>query len=194
VIAKGPAGTTELKAAAPALEREVDRIAADAAAFDVTIDRGGHRVQAALASPVSFVPSLHDISLPRLDAKFTVTGPRLPRAGVSGKLEGETHLDLLKEGVLLRVAGRVGESKVKVHVTAAGFASPVYTFAVDIDQLELDRYLVGDPRTGRPTAPAAGAARNLLAPLAELPASGTLSIGTLKTAGSRAGGVKLVLK
>src|SRR6185295_8763105 len=123
-----------------------------------------------------------------------VTGPRLPRGGVAGTLQGETQLDLLKEGVLLRVAGRVGESHVKAHFTAAGFASPVYTFVVDIDQLELDRYLVGDPRTGRPTAPSTAAVRNLLESLENLPASGTLSIGTLKTAGAKAGSVKLVLK
>ena len=40
--------------------------------------------------------------------------------------------------ILLRVAGRVGASNVKAHVTAAGFASPVYTFAVDVDRLEDD--------------------------------------------------------
>ena len=39
---------------------------------------------------------------------------------------------------------RVAESRVKLQLAAAGFASPVYTFAVDVDQLDLDRYAGGE--------------------------------------------------
>ena len=40
-------------------------------------------------------------------------------------------LDAAKEGIQVRLAGKIAESRVKMQLGATGFASPVYTFAVD---------------------------------------------------------------
>jgi hypothetical protein len=64
----------------------------------------------------------------------------------------------------------------------------VYTFAVEIDQLDTDRYAAATPARKSST----GALDVSL--LSELPATGTLSIGVLKTAGVKASNVRLVIK
>ena len=97
------------------------------------------------------------------------------------------------EGVHLKLAGRIDESNVKARIVAAGFAAPVYTFTVDVDRLDLDRYLpAAATRTSVQAAPERG--ENLLAPLAGLPASGTLTVGLLHAGGTKASNVKVVLK
>jgi len=71
----------------------------------------------------------------------------------------------------------------------------VYTFAVELDRLDLDRYLANTgARTKSPQKAASAPGAGLLDPIADLPASGTLRIGVLEAASGTASNVKLVLK
>lgn len=192
LLAKGPAGTTEAKLDLPAVKRDGERIDADAAAFEVTLQRGDHRVHATVSTPLEAVLPTRELRLTAVDAALTVHGPRLPRNGLVAGLKGEANLDAGKEGVQVRLAGKIADSRVKIQLAAAGFASPVYTFAVDIDQVDLDRYASGEAAARKPSP--ATHVKNLLDPLEGLPASGTLTIGVLKSAGVKATNVKLALR
>jgi AsmA protein len=195
LTAKGPAGTTEAKLAVPSVRRVGDKIEAQAAALDLALVRGEHTLRAAVSTPLGAAIAAREVALRRIDASFTVLGPRLPRAGVAGSMKGDARVEAAKEGVHLRLAGKVGESKVKAQLTTAGFAAPVYTFAVDIDELDLDRYAASDT-SGRAKAPKppGNPGESLLAPFADLPATGTLTVGVLKSANLKAGNVRLVVK
>jgi AsmA protein len=192
LLAKGPAGTTEAKLDLPAVARDGERIEAAAAALDVALQRGNHRVQAAISTPLEGVLPARTLNLTAVEAAFTVRGPRLPGNGLAGALKGAATLDAAKEGVQVRLAGKVADSRVKMQLAATGFASPVYTFAVDVDRLDLDRYAGSGGTTRKPSSPAQ--AQELLEPLEALPASGTLTIGVLKAGGMEASKVKLGLK
>ena len=195
LTAKGPAGTTEAKLALPSVRRVGDKIEAQAAALDLALVRGEHTLRAAVSTPLAAAIAAREVTLGLVDASFTVLGPRLPRAGVAGSLKGDARVDAAREGVHLTLAGTVGASKVKAQLNAAGFAAPVYTFAVDIDELDLDRYAASDT-SGRAKAPQppANPEESLLAPFADLPATGTLTVGVLKSANFKAGNVRLVVK
>jgi AsmA protein len=192
LIAKGPAGTTEAKLELPAVKRDGDRIESAAAALDLKIQRGEHRVNATVSTALEAALPTRALHLKEVDATFTAHGPRLPRGGVSGALKGEAQLDATREGVHARLAGKVADSRVKIRLAAAGFASPVYTFAVDVDQLDLDRYVGGNAAGRKPSS--AARAQHLLEPLEGLPATGALTIGVLKGTGVKATNVRLALR
>lgn len=192
LLAKGPAGVTEAKLGLPTVAVEGDAVGSAAATLDLTLDRGEHRVRAAISTPFEARLAARAVKLPQLAATFTAFGPRLPRKGLEGAVQGEAALDVAKEGVHVRLAGRVGASNVKAQVAAAGFASPVYTFAVELDRLDLDHYAAGDPPARKPTR--AGRVEDFLEVLEGLPASGTLTVGVLESAGTKARNVKIALK
>jgi AsmA protein len=150
-------------------------------------------VQGTLEGPFDVELDTGEVAMTKVAADLTVSGPRLPRQGVRATLAGEARLDLRKEALALRLAGKVGESNVKALLTAAGLTKPAYTFAVDLDQLDLDRYMAakGGERKG---SEAQAPGQHLLEPLTHLPASGTLKIGLLKTSHAQARDVRLVLK
>lgn len=192
LLAKGPAGTTDAKLALPSVVRVSDQIEAAAAALDLTLHRGEHSIRAAAATPLQATVSARELRMTGIVATFTATGPRLPRKGLAGAVKGEARLDAGKEGVHVQLVGKVADSNLKVQLTAAGFASPVYTFAVHVDQLDLDRY-AGTTAADRKAQPVTSA-QSLLAPLEHFPASGTLTIGVLKSSDIKASNVKLVVK
>jgi AsmA protein len=193
--AKGPAGSTEAKLSSPSVTRKGDRITSDAAALELALVRGEHTMRAALSTPLAIAIGARELALGRIDATFSVLGPRLPRKGVIGTVRGEARVNAAKEAVQTTLSGKVGESNVKARLSAAGFAAPVYTFAVEIDELDLNRYIAADTAgKSKPARPAATAGESLLRPLVDLPATGTVTVGVLKSADVKADNVRLVLK
>jgi AsmA protein len=194
LAARGPAGKTDLKLAAGMFRRDADRVELPGATAEFAVERGTHAARGTIAGRVEGAIASRQVALTGLSAQITATGPRLPRGGVRSNVEGEARLDVLKQGLALRLAGAVAESRVKAQIVSAGFASPVYTFDLEVDRLDLDRYLSADLRPQRSTDPAADAQRPLLQAVANLPASGTINIGLLNASNTRARNVKLVLK
>ena len=193
LAAQGRAGTTDVKIVLPAVARRADAIAAEAASVAIRLVRGEHVLEAHATAPLEANIAARELALKDLRAELTLSGPHISRGGIRGAVKGDLRLDSDPEGVQLRLAGRVDESNVKAQLAAAGFAAPVYTFAVDIDRLDLDRYLRGDKAPVRERT-GATPAESLLAPLSDLPASGTLTVGVLSGAGAKANNVKVVLK
>lgn len=189
LIAAGTAGTTQLEILLPRVERTGDHVAADAATGRLAMRRGEHTIAASLAAPIVAAIAARTVTLRELDARFVISGPRLPAGKLSGAVRGSASVDFEKEGVQLNIAGKVAASRVKARLAAAGFAAPVYTFAVHVDEIDLARYTAAEPRP-RKRAPTALD----FAPLAALPASGTLNIGVLKSADTKASNVRLTLK
>ena len=192
IMAKGPAGTTRVKASAPLLERKADDYRADGALLELNLVRGATTLDARAAAALRGHLAVPSLAVDALRADFTLAGPPLAGQRVSGNASGSAVIDIDKEGVRLNLAGNVGGSGVRAELTAAGFAAPVYTFKVDVDRIDLDRYASSDAAARPKTGPAA--AQNLLEPLAALPATGTLRIGLLKTREVRARDVTLVLR
>lgn len=195
ITAKGPAGTSHVKLLMPSLRRDADRFQSESAALEMALQRGAHRVQAAVATALEGSLAARALTLTKINANFVVGGPSLPPKGLAGTLTGTARLDTEKEGVQAQLAGKVGDSKLKARVAAAGFAAPVYTFDVDIDELDLDRYMSADqPSARKSTGAGTQPVDDFLAALEDLPASGTLSIGVLKASNAKATNVKLVVK
>ena len=192
VEAKGPAGSTAIKLAIPAVTRRGPQIAAERGTVELELERGEHTLRSLFSTAPQLNWRTRSVELRAVEASFTVVGPRLPRKGVSGELKGNAHVDTAHEGVDVNLTGYVNESQIVARVRASGFASPVYTFALEVDQLDVDRYIA--TTAGTRQARKGTAADHLLGPLADFPATGSVKIGVLKTADAKATNVRLELK
>jgi AsmA protein len=187
--ATGAAGKTHVKIAIPELQREADVVRTAAAALDVALDRGGVQITATAATPMEAHLGARSLTLAELQASIHAVGSRLPRGGIKGNLAGHSKIDLAREGVQLELAGKIDGSRAAARASSTGFASPVYTFALDIDELDADRYAGTTSKSGT----SARATQNL-AVLENLPATGTVHIGVLRAGGAVAKNVKLALR
>jgi AsmA protein len=127
--------------------------------------------------------------VPKFSADVSITSPDLPavvrtlRLPLSGSLKANFE----KQTASAELAGKIDESTLQAKFGLAKFTPPSYLFDVNVDRLNLDRYLA-------PEQPAAQAKAALgkpietpidLAPLRGLDATGKLQIGALQVRGLR---------
>ncbi len=101
-------------------------------------------------------------------------------------LSGDMRADLEKERVSAELTAKFDDTTIKGKAAVAKFSSPHYTFDVDVDKLNLDRYLAASPK-GRP-APGANSKVDVDVPvdlsgLKGLRADGKLGVGALQLQG-----------
>lgn len=112
-------------------------------------------------------------------------------------LGGEVRADMAKESVNADLTAKFDETTVKAKAAMTKFAAPHYAFDVDVDKLNLDRYLVASPKA-KP-APGVGAKVDVDVPvdlsgLKGLHADGKLAVGTLQVQGLRLSELKAQLR
>ncbi len=109
------------------------------------------------------------------------------------------RIDLQADGEKLSVdplSARVDDSQLKARVGITRFANPQFSFDVDIDRLDVDRYVARKEGASRPAAGrSAGDDTPIdLAALKNLDASGEAHIGALKIANVKTSNVQVGLK
>lgn len=186
---QGAAGATNMTLATQRLMREGDTVAADSVTVELALKRAQHAVHATIVTPLEGSVRDRTVLLKALAADFLASGMPIPGNKLSGSARGSVSVDWARERVQAKLAGKVADSSVKLELAVAGFAAPVYTFAADLDQLDLDRYTVASPARRQPAATVLD-----LSALAALPATGTLNIGVLKSAEVKARDVRLVIR
>lgn len=196
LFARGIAGATDIRLETASISHELDRLSSPGMTMNIAAEREGYRVTGVVSGPLEAELARRQVSLAPMAADLMITGPRLPAEGARAIVKGDGRLDIVKEALVLRLAGKIVGSSVKAQITAAGLEKPAYTFAIDVDQLDLKRYAAPAAASARntPRDAAGRAAHHLLDPLAKMPATGTLTIGLLKTGDVEARDVRLVLK
>ena len=192
IVSKGPSVKGQLSVHAPAAELDADRVQSPNTVLDLTLHAGQHTIRTNASSAIDASVAARTLKFSALDGTLSVAGPQLPRKGVTGALKGDARADFRREEVRMNLAGKVGTSTVKGQLAMTGFAAPVYTFAVNVDELDLDDYL---PKPGgAPEKRAAHAEGDLLKMLAHVPASGTIAVGVLKSTDAKAKNVRLEIR
>jgi AsmA protein len=129
-----------------------------------------------------------------LEAKGTAAG----LANLALRLTGSASVDNAKQHARVALAGKLVDSSIKAQIEIAGFAAPVIHFDVDVDQIDLDRYLpqqaAGGGQPGGDKQAAAKEAPFDLTALRSLHADGKLKIGAFKANNVRASNVRMDLK
>jgi uncharacterized protein involved in outer membrane biogenesis len=107
------------------------------------------------------------------------------------------NIQIKADGEKLALNGlhvKLDDSTIKGHLGISQFAHPLYTFNIDIDQLDVDKYLKTDT-TAASKEPAASSDKPLdLSTLKALNADGSLRIGTLKYGKTKASNIRIDLK
>jgi AsmA protein len=90
-----------------------------------------------------------------LAAQLNLTDPALPMKTLSVPINGTLQANLDKETLQADLTSKFDETSLKAKVGLAKFSPPSYTFDIDADRLNLDRYL-GKPAAAGGGAPAGG--------------------------------------
>lgn len=112
-------------------------------------------------------------------------------------LQGDVRADAAKQAVDADLTAKFDETTVKAKAAMAGFDAPRYSFNVDVDRINLDRYLAASPKA-KP-APGANAKVDVdvpvdLSALKGLRAAGKLAVGALQVQGLKLAEMKAELR
>ena len=84
--------------------------------------------------------SAKSLVIPQLNADITMTGPDLPQKTVKIPVAGSVRADLEKQTAAAELHSKFDESTIQAKLGLAKFTPPAYTFDINVDKLNLDRY------------------------------------------------------
>ncbi len=190
-----PQGTTGVNLTLPGIEGTTQAFTSGAMTLDLDMKQGDLAVKGRLASPVLVNLRTRQVNLPKLAASIIASGPYLPGKSLSGNIAGSASVDAARQNAQASLTGKVADSNLKAKLGLTSFSPPGIDFDIDIDQLDVDRYLPPQPVGGKSTGAHKQPEQPLdLSGLKNLHAYGTLRIGSLKASGVKASNVKFDIK
>jgi AsmA protein len=110
-------------------------------ALDVDAKSGESSLKAHLDSPLSVNVTAQTVALEKIAGSIDLAHPQMPMKQIKLPLDGKLGADLAKQTAALELATRFDESKIASKVRVAKFAPLALGFELDIDQLNVDKYL-----------------------------------------------------
>jgi AsmA protein len=150
-------------------------------------------MQAGLKTRLTFNPGQQSVALD--DLAVEAKGAAADFKSLAFQATGGATVDGAKERAQAQLAGKFDETSFKARLGVDGFATPAIRFDVEMDRLDVDRYLAPAPAGGQ-QKPAAGGPepRFDLTGLRALRAEGALKIGSLKANNVKGSNVQLAVK
>jgi AsmA protein len=178
-----------------------DQLEAGKLTVDLSAAQGPQKVGVHLASPLKLGLAAQSVELGKLDGELDLESPSVPQKTVKVKLDGTFRADAQSENVAARLGARFDDTTASSQLSVQGFAAPHIGFDVDLDQINVDRYLPPAPAKASAAAPG-GAARPAaandaadpkvdLSALKPLNLAGELRIGALQIHNARLAKLKL---
>ncbi len=155
-------------------------------------------IRAMLASPLVSSFSTGQIDLPEIQGAMRARSSSLAPSGIDATIGGRVSIDSISRHAQADITGRFSGSTVEAKLTASAFGQPNLNFDVNIDQLDLDRLLLGQQQSGenlRKTQSAAATEQWLVLSAPEsVNVQGSVRIGLLKVANTKSSSVILDIK
>ncbi|MFM9968267.1 MAG: AsmA family protein [Burkholderiales bacterium] len=161
--ASGSAVTGNLKIAGPQrsvnANLKIDAVSGSASALsipafnlDVDASAEGNNVKARLGTPILASLAAKSLDLPKIVAEITLSGPMVPQKTVTLPIQASFKVDMSKQTMASEIATKFDESTIQAKLGASKLQPLNANFDVNIDKLNLDRYLrpsseksAGDP-------------------------------------------------
>ena len=194
----GPENDMVASMTVPGLEGTAQTFKTGAINMELDAKQGKSTVKAKLATPLSGNFQAQQFSFPAIVANFSFSAPDLPVKSLNGDLKGSAVANLEKQNVQANFSGKVADSSFKAKLGVVGFSKPAIGFDLDIDQLDVDRYLPPKQGTKQPEARQAETKQQEkpldFSALKNFNANGSLRVGNLKAANVKAQLVRVDLK
>ena len=84
--------------------------------------------------------SAKSLAIPQINADITLAGPDIPQKSVKIPVNGSARADLEKQTANADLNAKFDESTIQAKLGLAKFTPPAYTFDINVDRLNLDRY------------------------------------------------------
>lgn len=155
------------------------------ASLAVTLDAtaGGSRVKGQLSSPVAVNVASQAVALSKLVGRLEIANPAMPMEQLVLPVQATLQFNGKAKSAALNLSTQFDESKMVTSIQVRQFSPLVVAFDLDIDQLNIDKYL--PPKPAEATGKGAGGAAEQVAPI-DLSAlkghtvNGAVRIGTLQ--------------
>jgi len=192
-VAKEP---LEAKLSAPRIAIAADSAKGEAVTLEAKL--GERQVTLKIAG---LEGSAKALTIPKLSAQVSMPMPDLPQKTLQANVEGSLSADLEKQSATADLVVKVDESTIRAKLALPKFSPPAYNFDVDIDKLNVDRYMAAaaepakEARKGPEKPPAAQQETPVdLSALKGLNASGKLHIGALQARGLKVADARAEVK
>ena len=143
LAAKGKSGADafEVKLGLSAVEGNAKALTIDRLAIDLDAKSGETAIKAHIDSPVTANPAEQTIALEKIAGSLDLANPRMPMKQLKLPLAGNMQADLARQTAALELATRFDESKIAAKLKLRKLAPLALGFDLDIDRLDIDRYL-----------------------------------------------------
>jgi len=177
-------GKLAAKLEIPGIDGNASAFKAGAVTASIDVQQDGARIKARLTGPLAGSVEGRKLELPKLVATVNVNNPRLLKNPLVATIDASAQVDFARQNASLAFATTFDDSAIKGRAGLAKFTPPFYTFDIDIDQLDADRYLLQpDPRQPLDLSSFKG-----------LKASGSVKIGALKMSNVKATNTRIEIK
>jgi AsmA protein len=158
--------------------------------LDLDFEQAGTALRGSLSAPLAADTAAQTVELAKLTGSVDVSNPRMPMKSLKLPIAGSLRADLARSAASGELSTKFDESSIRAKWSLASFAPPALGFDVDIDRLNLDRYLP-------PQAPATQKAPEQpfdFSALKGINANGAVKIGALQVAKVKASNIRLDLR
>lgn len=164
--------------------------------LDLDARQGETTLKGSLASALAANLEKQTLELPAFSGELNVANPQMPMKSVKLPLTGGLRADIDGQTAALSANTQFDESKIAAKVNVSRFAPLALAFDLDIDRLNVDKYLPPKAADGKGTEGGKPAPEKPIdfSPLKGLNASGTVKIGQLQVSNVKASNVRLEVK
>lgn len=167
--------------------------------LDFKLKQGARDLSGTFSSPLRGNINGRSFELPTIAADITINDPAMTQKTVRLPISGSARADLTKQNVSANIATRFDESNIRGKLGMTRFNAPALTFDVDVDQLNVDRYIPVAPKgdAAPPASKSASAAAEKpidLSALKTLNATGEVRLGALQVKGVKANKIVVAVR
>jgi AsmA protein len=137
----GSGRTVAAKLVLSAVEGNAQALKIGKLVFDLDAKTGETTVKAHLDSPVAANLAAQTVALDKFSGSVDLANPQMPMKQLKLPLSGSLRADLAQQTVALELATQFDESKIATKLKVAKFSPLALGFDLDIDQLNVDKYL-----------------------------------------------------
>jgi len=149
VLMKGPGRNVDAKLNVSAVEGTSSALSIPRLALDIDAAMQGNAVKGKVDTSLKANLAERVYELPKIIASLSVSSPSIPQKSVTLPINASLRADLAKQSVAAQLATKFDESSIQAKLGTTRLDPLAATFDVNIDRLNVDRYLPAEKKEGK---------------------------------------------